>query len=66
MIGEAISAGLGLAGTVYGAIKAGQERKRMASYLGGMNADNESWYNKEYYGDLHTESRHASINQEYA
>ncbi len=51
MIGAAISAGIGLAGTVYGGIKAGQERKRMASYLGGMNADNESWYNKEFHGD---------------
>ena len=51
MIGAAISAGLGLAGTVFGGIKAGQERKRMASYLGGMNADNESWYNREFHGD---------------
>lgn len=51
MIGAAISAGLGLAGTVMGGIKAGQERKRMQSYLSGMNADNEGWYNKEYYGD---------------
>ena len=34
MIGAAISAGLGLAGTVYGGIKAGQERKRMAKLSG--------------------------------
>lgn len=46
-----ISAGVGLGGAAYGAIKAGQERKRMESFLTSQEADNTARYNKDYFGD---------------
>ncbi len=41
----------GLGESIYGGIKAGEERKRMDDYLRGQKADNETWYNQNYYGD---------------
>ena len=51
MVGALVSAGIGAVGSIYGAIKAGQERKKMASYLSGQEADNEAKFNSDYYGD---------------
>ena len=51
MIGELISGGIGLASSIYGGIKAGEERKKMQTYLSGEKSDNEAFYNKNYYGD---------------
>lgn len=47
----AIGTAVGLGSSIYGGIKAGQERKRMAKYLSGEKSDNEAWYNKNYYSD---------------
>jgi hypothetical protein len=41
---------VGLGGSIYGAIQAGQERKRMDRFLSGMKADNQSWYDSNFYG----------------
>ena len=40
-----------LAGAGYGAIKEGQQRKAMQRTMNQWNADNESLFNKDYYGD---------------
>jgi hypothetical protein len=42
---------VGLGESIYGGIKAGQENKKMQTYLNGQQADNENWYNKNYYSD---------------
>jgi hypothetical protein len=51
MVGEIISGVIGAGSAIYGGIKAGAERKKMQTYLNGEKADNESWYNKNFYGD---------------
>ena len=40
-----------LAQTAFGAVKEGQQRKRMAGEQQKWNAENEALYNKNYYGD---------------
>ena len=40
-----------LAQTAFGAVKEGQQRKRMAGEKQKWNAENEALYNKNYYGD---------------
>lgn len=45
------SVGIGVGGAIYGAVKAGQERKRMEQYLTSQEADNIARYNKDYYSD---------------
>jgi len=40
-----------LAQTAFGAVKEGQQRKRMAGERQKWNAENEALYNKNYYGD---------------
>lgn len=44
-------AGAGLVSGIYGGVKAGQERKKMQSYLDGQKADNEAWYNENYHSN---------------
>jgi hypothetical protein len=51
MIGSIISGTLGLAGGIYGAVKAGQERRKMEQFLSGQEAQNTAEYNKDFYGD---------------
>lgn len=51
MIGAAIGAGLGLAGSIFGGIKAANERKKMNRYLNQQDAENTALYNKDYYSD---------------
>lgn len=51
MVGALVSAGIGAIGSIYGAIKAGQERKRLAEYTNQQEAENEAKYNRDYYGD---------------
>ena len=41
----------GIGQTIYGAVKAGQERKRMRDYMTKRRADNESFYNQNYHSD---------------
>jgi hypothetical protein len=50
-IAAAITGVTGLAGTIYGGIKAGQERKKMEQYLQGQQTENDSWYNSNFHGD---------------
>ena len=45
------STGIGVIGGIYGAIKAGEERKKMDAYLNQRNADNEAQFNRDYYSD---------------
>ena len=42
----------GAAGSIYGAIQAGNVRRRMDKFLDGMKADNEAWYNQNYYQNV--------------
>lgn len=51
MIGTAISAGIGAVGSIFGAIKAGKERRKMNSFINQQAAENEAKYNRDYYGD---------------
>jgi hypothetical protein len=46
-----ISSGLGLAGGLFGAYKAGQERKKANALLGQQEQQNQSWFNANYYSD---------------
>lgn len=51
MVGAIISGAVGMGSAIYGGIKAGEERKKMQTYLSGEKSDNEAFYNKNYYGD---------------
>lgn len=51
MIGAAISGGLGLAGSIFGGIKASRQRKKMNRYLNEQDAENTAQYNRDYYSD---------------
>lgn len=51
MIGAAISAGIGAVGSIFGAIKAGKERRKMNAFINQQSAENEAKYNRDYYGD---------------
>jgi hypothetical protein len=51
LIAAGISAGAGLVGTLWGGIKAGNERKRMNSYLDRQDTENRSWYNANALSD---------------
>lgn len=51
MVAEAISGAVGIGSAIYGGIKAGQERKKMAKYLSGQEADNAAWYNANALSD---------------
>ena len=44
-------AAIGFGSSLYGGIKAGQERKRMEQYLNRQDADNTSWYKQNAYSD---------------
>lgn len=44
-------AGAGLVTSIYGGIKAGQERKKMDRAIGGMEAENKAFYNSQALGD---------------
>ena len=46
-----IQSAVGLGQSVYSGIKAGQDRKAGEAMQAKQEADNESWYNKEYYTD---------------
>lgn len=51
MITAAVLGGVGLASSVYGAYKAGQERKKMNEKIGGLERDNQAFYNANAFGD---------------
>lgn len=51
MIPAIITAGLGVTGGIVGAIGAGKQRRKMGDYLSRQEGENQSWYDKEYYGD---------------
>ena len=51
MTGELISAGIGLVGSIYGGIKAANERKKMNRYLNHQESDNKAWYNANALSD---------------
>lgn len=44
-------AGTGLVTSLFGGIKAGQERKKMDRAIGGMEAENKAFYNSQALGD---------------
>ena len=51
MVGALVSGAVGLAGTVYGAIKSGQERNRMKLMMENQKADNQAWFDQKRYSD---------------
>lgn len=51
MIGTLIGAGLSLAGSIYGGVKAARERRRAQQRTQQELRDNENWYNRRYYED---------------
>ena len=51
MVGALISGAVGLAGTVYGAVKSGQERNRMKLMMENQKADNQAWFDQKRYSD---------------
>ena len=46
-----ITAGAGLASSLFGGYKAGKERKKMAGQLKGWEAENKAFYNSRALGD---------------
>ena len=52
MIGSLISAGLGLASSIYGGIKASQAMKNVKANLEEQQKRNEDWYNRRYNEDV--------------
>ena len=51
LIVPGLGTAVGIGSSIYGGIKAGQERKRMSNFISGQQSDNEAWYNKNYYGN---------------
>ena len=51
MILSAVTAGLGLAQSIYGGIKAAKAAKEQKRILGQKQAQNDAWYNKNYNQD---------------
>lgn len=51
LLASALPAVMGLAETGIGAYKEGKTRKEMAKKQAAWNAENEAWYNNDYYGD---------------
>jgi hypothetical protein len=49
--GAAISGVIGLGGAIFGANRAGKERKRIESLINQQQADNQAWYNANALGD---------------
>lgn len=49
--GAIAGAGIGAIGSIYGAIKAGKERKKLNRFIGQQETENEAKYNRDYYGD---------------
>ena len=50
-IGAGINLATGLGSAIYGGIMEGKERKKMEAERAAWKADNEAWYNQEYYKD---------------
>lgn len=50
-IGSIIGAGLGAIGSIFGGIKASQAMRKVRDNINAEKADNEAWYNAEYYND---------------
>lgn len=51
MIGAAIGAGIGLAGSIFGGSKAAKQRRKMNRYLNEQDAENKAWYNANALSD---------------
>jgi hypothetical protein len=51
LIAPGVGTAIGLAGSIYGGVKAGRERKKMDRYLSGLETENASFFNKNYYQD---------------
>lgn len=51
MIGSIISAGVGLATSIFGGIKARKAAKKQQAAIEDARQRNDAWYNKEYYQD---------------
>lgn len=51
MIGAAIGAGVGLAGSIFGGRKAAKQRRKMERYLNQQDTDNKAWYNANALSD---------------
>jgi hypothetical protein len=49
--GMIVSAGIGAAGTVMGAIKSAQERNRMKLFMENQRADNKAWFDGKMHSD---------------
>jgi len=48
----AVLGGIGLISSIFGANKAGRERRRMEQYLSQQDAENTAWYNKNALSDF--------------
>ncbi|MDR1089937.1 MAG: hypothetical protein LBL79_02585 [Prevotella sp.] len=51
MIGAAINAGIGLAGSIFGGINAAKQRRKMNQYLNQQDTENKAWYNANALSD---------------
>lgn len=51
MIGSIIGAGVGLASSLIGGAKAAKAAKQQQKLIDAQKADNEAWYNRNYYQD---------------
>jgi len=51
MVGAAIGAGVGLAGSIFGGSKAAKQRRKMNRYLNEQDAENTAWYNANALSD---------------
>lgn len=49
MIGSLVSAGIGLATSIFGGIKTRKAAKKQEAAIEDAKQQNDAWYNKEYY-----------------
>lgn len=51
LLAAGILGAAGIAGTITGAVQAGKQRKMMQAFLDKQTAENNAWYDQNYYGD---------------
>ena len=51
ILGDALGGVVGLGAGIFGAINAGNQRKKMEQYLNQQDAENNAWYNENAYSD---------------
>ena len=50
-IATAVTAGIGLAGSIFGGVKAAQQRRKMDRFLNQQDSENKAWYNSNALSD---------------